>query len=57
MMKKPDVIDMAEEDLDRLIMVGKKQGLTSWDWEDILLRRACVLHNQATAEYRAKGGN
>jgi len=56
MMKKPDVIELAEKDLDRLIMVGKKQGMNSWDWLDILLRKACVLHNQATVEYRIKGG-
>ncbi len=55
-MATPEQNDLAESELERLIEVGKKQGLNSFDWEGILLRRLDILHNQAEIEYHLRGG-
>lgn len=55
-MATPEQIELAESEVIRLIDVAKRQGLNSWDLEDIFLRATEVLHCQASVEYKVKGG-
>ncbi len=55
-MASPEQIDLAESDVARLIEVAHRNGLTYWELEDIFLRATEILHCQAAAEYRIKGG-
>jgi len=48
------LIEMFETDLDRLIMVGHKEGLNYWQLLDIFLRACVQLHLEASAEYQMK---
>ncbi len=55
-MDNPNVIELAESEVARLIAVMHRQGLNYWQILDIFLRAACDLHLKASAEYQIKGG-
>ena len=55
-MANPEQIELAETDIARVIEVARRQGLNSWELEDILLRFCVQLHIEATVEFRVKGG-
>ena len=55
-MTSPDVIELAEEEIDKLIAVCHKQGLNYWEILGIFLERCQSLRLQADAEYHLKGG-
>ena len=51
-----DSIELFEIDVDRLVNVGRKQGLNYWQILTVFLARCVSLQMQAEAEYRVKGG-
>ena len=47
-MATPDIIDLAESEVARLVEVCKRQGLNSWELLDIFLKACVTLHIQAS---------
>ena len=51
-----EAIELFEVDIDRLITVGHKQGLSYFQILKVFLSRCVQLQMQADMEYYAKGG-
>ena len=49
--------ELFEVDIDRLISVGRKQGLSYWQILKVFLACCVTLQMQADVEYYLKGGH
>ena len=54
MVDNPELIEQAEDDLNRLVMIFHRSGLNYWQILGLLLELCLELYQQADAEYWQK---